>query len=58
MGLSSAGDVFTARYDDAIDYTIEGPRSTEDTLIQGHTYDKLAGKRKSSLQLAVRPTSL
>jgi hypothetical protein len=46
MGLSSTGDVFTTRYGDAVDYTIEGRRCTEDTLIHGHTSEELAGKMK------------
>jgi hypothetical protein len=46
MGLSSAGDVFTTRYGDVVDYTIEGRRCTEDTLIHGHTSEKLARKMK------------
>jgi hypothetical protein len=46
MGLSSAGDVFTTRYGDAVDYTIEGRRCTEDTLIHGHTSEELARKTK------------
>jgi hypothetical protein len=46
MGLSSAGDVFMTRYGDAVDYTIEGRRCTEDTLIHGHTSDKLARKAR------------
>jgi hypothetical protein len=44
MGLSSAGDIFTTRYGDAFDYTIEILRCTEDTLIHSHTSDKLARK--------------
>jgi hypothetical protein len=46
MGLSSAGDVFTMRYGDAVDYTIEGRRCTKDTLIHGHTSEELARKTK------------
>jgi hypothetical protein len=46
MGLSSAGDVFTTRYGDAVDYTIEGRRCTEDTLLHGHTSDELAKKTR------------
>jgi hypothetical protein len=46
MGLSSAGDVFTTRYGDAVDYTIEGRSCTEDTLLHGHTSDKLARKTR------------
>jgi hypothetical protein len=46
MGLSSPSDVFTTRYGDTVDYTMEGRRCTEDTLIHGHTSDKLARKTK------------
>ncbi len=46
MGLSSAGDVFTTRYGDTVDYTIKGLRCTEDTLIHGHTSEELARKTK------------
>jgi hypothetical protein len=46
MGLSSAGDVFTTRYGDAVNYTIEGRRCTEDTLLHGHTSDELARKTR------------
>jgi hypothetical protein len=46
MGLSSAGDVFTTRFCDAVDYTIEGWRCTEDTLLDGHTSDKLTRKTR------------
>ena len=44
MGLSSAGDVFTTRYGDAVDYTIDGRRCTEDTLLYGFTSVELASK--------------
>jgi hypothetical protein len=46
MGLSSAGDVFTTRYGDAVDYTIEGRRCMEDTLLHGYTSDELAKKTR------------
>ncbi len=46
MGLSSAGDVFTMRYGDAVDYMIEGRRCIEDTLIHGHTSEELTRKTK------------
>jgi hypothetical protein len=46
MGLSSAGDVFTTWYGDVIDYTAEGRRCTEDTLLHGHTSDELAKKTR------------
>jgi hypothetical protein len=46
MGLSSAGDVFTTSYGDAINYMIEGRRCTEDSLLHGHTSDKLAKKMR------------
>ncbi len=42
MGLSSAGDVFTTRYGDVVDYMIEGRRCTKDTLIQGYMSEELA----------------
>jgi hypothetical protein len=40
MGLSSAGDVFTTRYGNVVNYTIEGRRCTD------HTSDKLARKTR------------
>ncbi len=46
MGLSRAGDVFTTRYGNVVDYRIEGRRCTEDTLIHGHTSEELARKTK------------
>ncbi len=46
MGLSSANNVFTTRYGDAFNYTIKGQRCTEDTLIYGHTSNKLARKTR------------
>ncbi len=46
LGLSSAGNVFITRYGDAVDYTIEGRRCTEDTLIHGHSSYEHAKKTK------------
>ena len=46
IGLSSAGDVFTTRYGNAVDYTIEGRRYTEDTLLHSYTADELAKKTR------------
>ena len=50
MGLSSAGDVFTTRYGDAVDYTIDGRRCTEDTLVYGFTSDELASKTQKFIK--------
>ena len=41
FGLSSAGDVFTLRYGNAIDEATDGMRATEDTLIRGSTAAEL-----------------
>ena len=41
MGLTSAGDVFTLRYGNAIDVATDGLRATEDTLIRGATTEEL-----------------
>jgi hypothetical protein len=46
MGLSSAVDVCTTSYGDAVDNTLEGRRCTEDTLIHGHRSEELAQKTK------------
>jgi hypothetical protein len=44
MGLRSAGNVF--RYGNTVDYTIEGRRCTEDTLLHDHSSDELARKTR------------
>ena len=41
FGLSSAGDVFTLHYGNAIDEATDGMRATEDTLIRGSTTAEL-----------------
>jgi hypothetical protein len=46
LGLSSAGDIFTTRYGDALNYMIEGRRCNKDTLLHGHTSDKFAKKTR------------
>ncbi len=46
IGLSSASDVFTTRYGNAVDYRIKGRRCTEDALLHGHTSDELANKNR------------
>ena len=37
FGMSSAGDVFTLKYGNAVDAATDGRRATEDTLIRGNT---------------------
>ncbi len=54
MGLSSTGNVLTMRYGDAVDYTIEGRRCTEDMLIHGHTSEELAQNMKKTSFLSVQ----
>jgi hypothetical protein len=49
MGLCGTGNVFTTIYEDAVDYTIEGQRCTEDMAIHGHTSDELAKKTRDSI---------
>ena len=47
FGMSSAGDVFTLKYGNAVDTATEGRRATEDTLIRGSTTSELlANTRK------------
>jgi len=41
FGLSSAGDVFTLAYGNAIDASVDGCRATEDTLLRGDTEEEL-----------------
>lgn len=41
MGLSSAGDVFTLSYGNAVDEAVDGRRATEDTLLRGATTQEL-----------------
>ena len=41
MGLSSAGDVFTLKYGNAVDQAVDGRRATEDTLLRGATTQEL-----------------
>ena len=41
FGLSSAGDVFTLKYGNAVDIATDGRRATEDTLIRGTTTAEL-----------------
>ena len=41
FGLSSAGDVFTLKYGNAVDNAIDGRRATEDTLLRGATLQDL-----------------
>ena len=47
FGMSSAGDVFTLKYGNAVDAATDGRRATEDTLIRGNTSSELlANTRK------------
>ncbi len=41
FGLSSAGDVFTLKYGNAVDEAVDGRRATEDTLLRGATLQDL-----------------
>jgi len=41
FGLSSAGDVFTLKYGNAVDDAVDGRRATEDTLLRGATLQDL-----------------
>jgi hypothetical protein len=41
FGLSSAGDVFTLKYGNAVDEAVDGRRATEDTLLRGATLQEL-----------------
>jgi hypothetical protein len=46
MGLSSAGDVFTLSYGNAVDEAVDGRRATEDTLLRGASTQELVENTK------------